>query len=29
MEQGMEWGNNSGEPTDEAVVVISKSQKVL
>ena len=29
MEQGMEWGSNGGKPTDEAVVVISKSQKEL
>ena len=25
----MEWGSNGGEPTDEAVIVISKSQKGL
>ena len=29
MEQGMEWDSNGGKPTDEVVVVISKSQKVL
>ena len=25
----MEWGSNGGKPTDEVVVVISKSQKGL
>ena len=29
MGQGMEWGSNSGKPVDEAVIVISKSQKGL
>ena len=29
MEQSMEWGSNAGEPANEVVVVISKSQKGL